>query len=146
MIKTYLNPISDEVLDIFDSNPEAFASFFRRVLSMSLDDSLTTTLRTHMLSFLIYAFQSLDNGLIRKECAPLVSISIWHNLASEQTRDRIFEQHGQLRKAWRAAAKKFDTADKPTQIKIRFDRSWLYTMMLNFAAKICLSEGSNIGK
>ncbi|KAL8760048.1 MAG: hypothetical protein Q9184_003443 [Pyrenodesmia sp. 2 TL-2023] len=121
---------------IFANDGDRFSSLFRRVLSMSLDTSLSVTVRTHILSFLISAFQSLDNGLIRKECAPLVSISIWHNLASEATRERKFEQHAPLRKAWRAAARKFDSADETVQSKLRFDRAWLYSLLLNFIGRI----------
>ncbi|KAL8953931.1 MAG: hypothetical protein Q9222_000218 [Ikaeria aurantiellina] len=79
---------------------------------------------------------SLDNGLLRKECAPLVSISLWQNLASDVARERKFEEHPQLRKAWRAASRKYDAADDGTQAKLRFDRAWLYTMLLDFAGRL----------
>ena len=109
---------------------------------MSLDSTFTTTIRTHLLLFLINAFQSLDNGLVRKECAPLVSISIWSNLVSEEAREKKFEQHGQLRKAWRAAAKRFEAVDEPSQAKLRFERSWLYAMVLDFAKKLYHTDDS----
>ncbi|KAI9820245.1 MAG: hypothetical protein M1827_005867 [Pycnora praestabilis] len=124
------------VLHVFTKKPVEFSSLFRRILSMTLDNSITLGIRTHLLSFLINAFQSLDSGLIRKECAPLVSISIWHNLASDSFRESRFEKHGQLKKAWRAAAKRYDAADEPTKAKSRFDRSWLYTMMLDFLSRL----------
>ncbi|KAL8944007.1 MAG: hypothetical protein Q9216_000716 [Gyalolechia sp. 2 TL-2023] len=129
--------------DVFATDGERFSSLFRRVLSMSLDSSLTVTIRTHILSFLICAFQSLDNGLVRKECAPLVSISIWQNLASEAARERKFEDHPQSKKAWRAAARKFDTADESSQAKLRFDRAWLYSLLLDFIGR--LKESSTGG-
>ena len=126
----------------FADDSERFSSFFRRVLSMSIDPSLSAPFRTHLLSFLLSAFQSLDNGLIRKECAPLVSISIWHNLVSEAARERKFEEHGQLRKAWRAAAKRYEAADEEAQAKLRFERSWLYTLLLDFVSRLYgASEG-----
>ncbi len=112
---------------------------------MSIDPSLSASIRTHLLSFLLNAFQSLDNGLIRRECAPLVSISIWHNFASEAARERKFEEHGQLRKAWRAAAKKYEAADEETKARLRFERSWLYTLLLDFVGRLCgTSEGESI--
>ncbi|KAL8954527.1 MAG: hypothetical protein Q9183_007072, partial [Haloplaca sp. 2 TL-2023] len=49
--------------DIFKEDADKFSSFFRRVLSMSLDKSLAIPIRTTILSFIICAFQSLDNGL-----------------------------------------------------------------------------------
>ncbi|KAL8849100.1 MAG: hypothetical protein Q9221_005904 [Calogaya cf. arnoldii] len=124
------------VWDLFSDDAERFSSVFRRVLSMSLDSHLSLAIKTHILSFLIAAFQSLDNGLIRKECAPLVSISIWQNLASEAARERKFEQHAQLKKAWRAAAKRFETGDEITQAKLRFDRAWLYSLLLDFIGRL----------
>lgn len=113
---------------------------------MSLDTSLSTTIRTHLLSFLVNAFQSLDNGLIRKECAPLVSISIWHNLAGDSARETEFREHGQLRKAWRAAAKRYEAADETTQARLRFERSWLYSMILDFVSRLYEPSQANLGR
>jgi intron-binding protein aquarius len=84
------------------------------------------------MQFIIYAFQSLDCGLVRKECAPLVSIGIWHNLSTEQKRDELLDANAHLKKAWRAAIKRFDAADDATKARLRFERSWLYTAVLDF--------------
>lgn len=99
---------------------------------MTLDTTLSATIRTHLLSFIISAFQSLDSGIVRKECAPLVSISIWHNISSEKKREHKLDQSVQLRKAWRAAAKRYDAADEHTKPRLRFERSWLFTLLLDF--------------
>ena len=129
--------------DIFANDPGRFSSLFRRILSMSVDSTLTVVLRTHLLSYLITAFQSLDNGLVRKECAPLVSISIWHNLATESAREKRFEQNGHFRKAWRAAAKKYEASDEFSQARLRFDRVWLYSMIIDFMSRL---QSSTAGK
>jgi intron-binding protein aquarius len=110
---------------------------------MSLDRSLSAVIRTQIISFLIFAFQSLDRALIRKECAPLVSISIWHNLATEKKREERLAQSNNLRKAWRAAAKRYDAADESTKARLRFDRAWLYTLTLDF---LSLLYADKIGK
>ncbi|KAL9604198.1 MAG: hypothetical protein Q9179_001945, partial [Wetmoreana sp. 5 TL-2023] len=136
LILTVKNRESLPVWDTFSDDGERFSSFFRRVLSMSIDNSLAIPVRTQILSFLICAFQSLDNGLVRKECAPLVSISLWQNLSSEASRQRKLEQHPQLKKAWRAAAKRYDAANEETQAKLRFDRAWLYTLLLDFLSRL----------
>ena len=117
---------------IFSQLPEYFSSFFRRILFMSVDPSLNINVRNHVLSFLICAFQSLDIGLVRKECAPLVSISIWQHLQDEAVRESKFEETPQLRKAWRAAVKKFEAGDEPTKSKLQFDQSWLFSMVTGF--------------
>lgn len=105
---------------------------FRRVLSILLDRTLSTTLRTHLLSFLIHAFQSLDCAIVRKECAPLVSIAIWHNISTEQRRGTLLDQTSHLKKTWRASLKRYDAADDETKARLRFERSWLYTLLLDF--------------
>jgi intron-binding protein aquarius len=99
---------------------------------MTLDITLSATIRTHLLSFIICAFQSLDSGIVRKECAPLVSISIWHNMSTEKKRERKLDQNLQLRKAWRAAAKRYDAADDAAKPRLRFERSWLFTLIIDF--------------
>ncbi|KAJ5400538.1 hypothetical protein N7465_011027 [Penicillium sp. CMV-2018d] len=124
------------IWDIFSDRADDFSNLFHRILSMSIDNSLPTRSRLSIISFIISAFQSLENVLIRKECAPLVSISIWHNLASEETRDRIIAKAPTLKKAWRASAKRYDAGDEAAKAKMRFERSWLYTMLLDFLHRL----------
>lgn len=124
----------------FEERKEEFSSFFRRVLHMTIDQSLSIDIRTHLITFVIAAFQSLDSGVVRKECAPLVSIGIWHNLHSEPARERQLAKSTQLQKAWRAAGKRYDTADSPTQARLRFERSWLYTLLLDFLDRLYDTE------
>ncbi|KAF5848922.1 hypothetical protein GGP41_010056 [Bipolaris sorokiniana] len=126
----------------FSTKPAEFSSFFRRILSMTVDPSQPSKIRTQLISFVIGAFQSLDSGLVRKECAPLVGISIWQNLHSDAVREQYFEQHSMLRKAWRAASKRFDAGDDALQARLRFERSWLYTLLLDFIDQ--LYNSSNI--
>lgn len=105
---------------------------FRRLLSLILDRTLSANIRTHILCFLIYAFQSLDCAIVRKECAPLVSIGIWQNLGSEKHREALLDQTTHLRKAWRASQKRYDAADDTIKARLRFERSWLYSLLLDF--------------
>ncbi|KAG7290231.1 hypothetical protein NEMBOFW57_000229 [Staphylotrichum longicolle] len=120
--------------DIFADRPADFSDLFRRALSMTLDGSQSWSIRTHVLLFIIHAFQSLDCAIVRKECAPLVSISIWHSMSTDEKREAILDSNPQLRKAWRASAKRYDSADDATKARLRFERSWLYTLVLDFLA------------
>ncbi|KAL4787560.1 P-loop containing nucleoside triphosphate hydrolase protein [Aspergillus varians] len=128
------------IWDIFSDRPDDFSNLFHRILSMSIDQSLPATSRLSIMSFMISAFQSLENALIRKECAPLVSISIWHNLHSEEARERALGKAPNLKKAWRAAMKRYDAGDEAAKAKMRFERSWLYTMLLDFLRRLNGSE------
>lgn len=112
---------------------------------MTLDTTQSPKIRTHLLSFIISAFQSLDSGIVRKECAPLVSISIWHNLSSESKREKKLDHSLQLRKAWRAAAKRYDAAEDEVKSRLRFERSWLYTLLLDFFNQL-FDPASKTGK
>lgn len=112
---------------------------------MTIDTTLSANIRTHLLSFIISAFQSLDSGIVRKECAPLVSISIWHNISSEKKRERNLEHSVQLKKAWRASTKRYDAADDMTKARLRFERSWLFTLVLDFFNQL-YDEKSKSGK
>ncbi len=121
-----------ETWSIFEDRPAEFSSLFRRILSMTLDQTLSLGVRTHLLSFIIYAFQSLDCSSVRKECAPLVSIAIWHTLSTESRRETKLNELPQLRKAWKASGKRYDSADDATKARLRFERAWLYTLTLDF--------------
>lgn len=128
--------VTNKPLDSFTSDAGNFPSFFRRVLAMTIDGSVSTSLRTHLVTFVIGAFQSLDSGIVRKECAPLVSIGLWHNLHSESAREERLEKAVQLQKSWKAANKRYDGADAPTQARLRFERSWLYSLLLDFLDRL----------
>ncbi|KAL4965357.1 RNA helicase aquarius [Aspergillus stella-maris] len=124
------------IWEIFSARPDDFSNLFHRILSMSIDQSLSTFSRLSILSFMISAFQSLENATIRKECAPLVSISIWHNIHSEEARERALGKAPNLKKAWRASTKRYDAGDEAAKAKMRFERSWLYTMLLDFLRRL----------
>ncbi|KAL7273966.1 hypothetical protein RUND412_003147 [Rhizina undulata] len=135
LIALIINVKRRESLPIWDhlsSSPDNFSALFRRILSMCIDLDIPLFIRTHLLTFIITAFQSLDSALVRKECAPLVSIGIWHNLSSEAIRNARFDKYPQAKKAWRAAGKRHDAADDAAKARLRFERSWLFQMILNF--------------
>jgi intron-binding protein aquarius len=115
---------------------------FHRVLSLNLDNTLSPYAKLSLFSFVVAAFQSLENPLIRKECAPLVSISTWHNLHIEVARDKALDQSVVARKAWRASQKRYEAADDASKAKLRFDRSWLYTLLLDFLRRVNLPEAA----
>lgn len=99
---------------------------------MSIDNNTPLTIRSHLITFIVSAYQSLDNPLVRKECAALVSISIWHNLSSENIRNDRLEKYSQVKKTWRASLKRFEAADDAGKARLRFERSWLYQVVLDF--------------
>ncbi|KAK5280814.1 hypothetical protein LTR40_005813 [Exophiala xenobiotica] len=121
---------------LFADRPQDFSSLFRRVLSLNLDSSLRIFSRLSVLNFVIGAFQSLENEHVRKECAPLVSISTWHHLHDESARERLLEASAGRQKAWRAGQRRFEAADQETQARLRFDRAWLYSMLIDFFARL----------
>jgi intron-binding protein aquarius len=129
--------------DIFQDRPEQFPVLFRRILSLNLDNTLPSSVKLWLLSFVITAFQSLEKPVVRKECAPLVSISIWHNLHCDAARNKVLDQGSLARKAWRAACKRYEAADNASKAGLRFDRSWLFTMLLDFIRRV--NESGAVG-
>ncbi|KIW94604.1 uncharacterized protein Z519_04580 [Cladophialophora bantiana CBS 173.52] len=125
---------------LFSNRPAEFSSLFRRILSLNLDSSLSIFSRLSLLHFVLGAFQSLENDQVRKECAPLVSIATWQNIHDDKTRERLLEANPARRKAWRASARKYGVADAETQTRLRFDRAWLYTMSIDFIARLNASK------
>ena len=121
---------------LFADRPADFSTFFQRALSLSLDSSLPPTSRLALLSFIIGAFGSLEKDFVRKECAPLVSISIWHNIHSDAARESQLEKSSSRRKAWRASQKRYESANDEAQARAKFERSWLYSMTLDFMARL----------
>ena len=120
---------------LFSDKPDNFSSLYKRILSLSLDASLPVQSRLALLNFIIGSFQSLEREFVRKECAPLVSIAIWHNIHDGATLNRLVEKTAARKKAWKVAQKKFDAAKSQAQARIKFERSWLYTTVLDFLSR-----------
>lgn len=120
----------------FRDSAVRFSQFFQRLLSLSLDSSTTIASRLIILNFITTAFQSLEQEIVRKECAPLVSIAIWENLHSESFREAQLDQLPSRRKAWRGAKKRFENADEESKLKMRLERAWLFNMVLDFLRRV----------
>ncbi len=73
-----------------------------------------------------------------------MSVGTWHNISTEAKRDELLDTNPHLKKAWRAATKRYDAADDATKARLRFERSWLYTAMLDFLT-VLSSEGAKQG-
>ncbi|KAK6341741.1 hypothetical protein TWF696_008805 [Orbilia brochopaga] len=121
---------------IFESGPASFPSFFRRILILLLSTTLPIIPKTHLLAFVTSAFQSLDTPLVRKECAPLVSIGIWQNFHSEEAIENHLKELPHFKKAWKAATKRLTLADSKTRARLNFERSWLYLIILDFISVV----------
>ena len=120
----------------FTEPADRFEALFRRILSLSLDSSTASSSRSIILAFLITAFRSLEQDVVRRQCAPLVSIGIWDNLPSDHSREALLDQLPSRRKAWRSAKKRFDSADQDSKLRIRLERAWLFNMLLDFFKKM----------
>ncbi|KAI9496193.1 P-loop containing nucleoside triphosphate hydrolase protein [Zychaea mexicana] len=121
--------------DTFASDPAKFASFFGRVIRLSVppqSNERSLLVRRIILTFLIHCFQSLENPLVRKECLKLVPITIWSNLANDGRREAIMNEYVQLRKLWNSAKKKFDAADDETKESLLFEQKWLSMLLTQF--------------
>jgi len=105
--------------------------------------TISFTTRRLVLAFVIHAFQSLDVGFLKKELASLAQIHIWAGLSSEERRNLELDRHPPLRKIWRGSVKRFEAAgildqsyililDHETKAKMRFEQSWLYSLILDF--------------
>lgn len=99
---------------------------------MAQDTTIDLIIRSHLLTFIVSAFQSLDSALVRKEVAPLVNIGIWNNISSAELRNEQFEKYPPTKKMWRANVKRFESLDEEGQIRATFERTWLTKMIANF--------------
>ena len=128
----------------FADPADRFSLLFRRILLLGLDPSTAIAVRIIILKFVTTAFQSLEQDVVRRECAPLVSIGIWDNLHSDQSREAHLDAVPPRRKAWRSTKKRFDTADQDAKLRMRLERAWLFNMILDFFKRLNLQSASNV--
>ncbi|KAI8808929.1 intron-binding protein aquarius-like protein [Cladochytrium replicatum] len=124
-----------------------FSSFFFRVLKLLIGDyddqrKLTLKNRRFLLIFLIHAFQSLENVVIREECMKLVGISIWHGLISVDRREMEFERDGKIFEAWARAEKRFAKRDDKAKERSAFERSFFSKMIKSYYTILFSISGS----
>ncbi|CAG8690002.1 1367_t:CDS:10, partial [Gigaspora rosea] len=113
--------------DCFASRPDQFNSFFIHVLRLTvppLSDKLNLQVRRFLLIFLIHAFQSLENQLLRTD---LVSLVTWHCFGTSSLREKEFASDKDLKKRWNAFAKRFKKAEL-----LIFQRTWISNLMKGF--------------
>ncbi|RHZ66997.1 hypothetical protein Glove_303g82 [Diversispora epigaea] len=118
--------------DSFVKKPDQFPKFFTRILRLSITNNLKLQVRRFILVFLILAFQSLENQLLRTECMMLVSLMTWHCFGSSSLRDQEFTTNKNLKKQWRAFEKKYKNADKAQKEQLLFQRTWISNYMKGF--------------
>ncbi|ODQ67799.1 P-loop containing nucleoside triphosphate hydrolase protein [Nadsonia fulvescens var. elongata DSM 6958] len=132
--------------------PENFPIFFRRMLSLVLESSvrnsrqlLSLPIRSILISVIHHAFESLNQALVRKEVAPLVSISVFNSLCSESALEEQLSAHPQLAKLWKSSLKKFEKSKTDTVKRgnIIFERGWVSTIVLEFLSLINDSDESS---
>ncbi|KAK4926237.1 hypothetical protein LTR66_016359, partial [Elasticomyces elasticus] len=120
----------------FTSAPHKLSQLFSRLLSLSLDPSSTISTRSVILNYIATAFQSLEQDIIRKECAPLVSIGIWDNLHNDQYLEKCLDEVPSRRKAWRTSKKRLESADGGGRTRMRIERGWLFSVTIDFVKRL----------
>ena len=140
-------------------HPDKFASFFRCVMSLGsaadvagVGRELTVCEKTARLVFLIHAFQSLEDEMVRGVALPLVSLPLWANLSPGRLQLEL-SKNAQLEKHWRYLMKKEAKAVKAAAkggaphvpLSQRPDATWLPALVDEFL-NICegaLGGGNN---
>uniref|UniRef100_A0A383WJ31 Uncharacterized protein n=1 Tax=Tetradesmus obliquus TaxID=3088 RepID=A0A383WJ31_TETOB len=92
----------------FHSRQEVFPGFFSRLLALRLPErwsQLAQHEATAYLLFMINAFQSLEDEMVRPQALRLVSLPIWHGLSHGRLQLELAAQPA-LAKRWKALLKK----------------------------------------
>eukprot|EP00775_Hariotina_reticulata_P008502 gene8502-8684_t len=92
----------------FNTRKDAFPAFFGRVLALragSRRQQLAQHELTSYLLFIINAFQSLEDEMVRPQVLKLVSLPIWHGLSPGRLQLELAAQPA-LAKRWKALLKK----------------------------------------
>ncbi|RKP09855.1 P-loop containing nucleoside triphosphate hydrolase protein [Thamnocephalis sphaerospora] len=123
------------VWDLFSDDVERFGAFFRRAVLLSLAQSGRSLLeRERLLLFLGRTFQSLENVFVRNECMRLVSVGIWHALATKERREaEMAKVPHMVKKVWRALEKRFKAAaDEEQKERIQTEWYWISWLISDF--------------
>ncbi|TKR61786.1 hypothetical protein L596_028850 [Steinernema carpocapsae] len=117
--------------DVFTEKPDHFKHFFRKVLQLALDGSVSMKEETAILTFLINCFNSVEVDLVRQQFSPLVSLPIWSCLLNSQ-REHLLSKNTKLRKYWIKIEAKVAQMPEEEQKNFAFDRSFLWNLITRF--------------
>ncbi|CAN6486638.1 unnamed protein product [Victoria cruziana] len=77
----------------FTDRKDVFKAFLRRVLLLKEQGrDFSIAEKTNYLLFMINAFQSLEDEVVRETVLKLVSLQLWHNLSVGRFKGRLFSQ------------------------------------------------------
>ena len=105
--------------DAFKPRADQFPAFFARVLQLAKDGDMTLQERTWLTVFLIHAFQSLENEMIRPCVLRLVSLPLWKRVSPGMVALQL-RKYPQLKRHWQqlqSDAKPVQDADAPRSAK-----------------------------
>jgi intron-binding protein aquarius len=134
----------------FRDAPEKFAGFFKRVMRVKSEKLLSLPEKTAHLVFLVRAFSSLEEEMVRAAALPLVSLPLWSNLSEGRLLVEL-RNNAQLEKHWRYLQKKVAKAAKraakenqppPAALASTPEATWLPELVDDFFT-VC--EGAVVG-
>ncbi|KAI9192971.1 intron-binding protein aquarius [Polychytrium aggregatum] len=118
------------VWDVVTADKAKFASFFAHTLRLMINpEGLSLKVERFLVTFLINAFASLENKVIRSVCQPLVGIGIWVSLADGR-RELEFGRHRPIQDLWKKAEDQLKKSkNKP---KIQAERVFFSRLVQHF--------------
>jgi hypothetical protein len=83
----------------FQAEPERFGAFFSRVLDLATESSprASYATRTAWTAFLVTAFASLEDSMVRSHALRLVSLPMWTTLAPKHLQQQLVSRRSPLR-------------------------------------------------
>ncbi|KAL6878408.1 hypothetical protein ACP4OV_012578 [Aristida adscensionis] len=132
----------------FHDRKDAFKGFLWRVLKLKEEEkSLSMAEKTNYLLFMINAFQSLEDELVRETILQLVSIKLWHNLSFGRLQMELCLNTDAIKK-WtkmkRREAKELKKADQPIVYSEMLENKFLRNLIEEFLeildSKVILSS------
>nr|CAB3495750.1 unnamed protein product [Digitaria exilis] len=132
----------------FHDRKDAFKGFLWRVLKLKEEErALNMAEKTNYLLFMINAFQSLEDELVRETILQLVSLKLWNNLSFGRLQMELC-LNPELIKKWtkikRKEAKEAKKADQPTNPAEMLENKFLRNLIEEFLeildSKVILSS------
>ncbi|KAL6650047.1 hypothetical protein ACP70R_014271 [Stipagrostis hirtigluma subsp. patula] len=132
----------------FHDHKDAFKGFLWRVLKLKEEEkTLNMAEKTNYLLFMINAFQSLEDELVRETILQLVSLKLWHTLSFGRLQMELC-LNPELIKKWtkikRREAKELKKADQPTihseMLENKFLRNLIEEFLEILDSKVILSS------
>eukprot|EP00918_Siedleckia_nematoides_P031293 GHVU01067686.1.p1 GENE.GHVU01067686.1~~GHVU01067686.1.p1 ORF type:complete len:1407 (+),score=272.23 GHVU01067686.1:176-4222(+) len=124
---------TEETVAVTKAATLKFKTFFYRSMKFCDDHTLSLKERQSFIMFLINAFQSLENDIVRQMCLSLCGLPMWLHIPDLQ-REMVLEEQSSMKRYWKKVERKYQKLEEASGVDefAESDRDCFHRLIVDF--------------